>query len=553
MRSLNPIEIENIQSTIAPLTSKKDIVALCAYGSHIADYATEKSDYDVIIVLKPFNQRVKYYYLKGETECSALVVHPKSFENDCKKSSLGEFISGRLLNPYFSIVGEEFLLENEISYKRRVILESVSEVYAENSGFTCEIVFPLSYFLYDKLRKRAAIYPPVVYSYAQTYGKRLLESNLLCSLSGFRRAAKLLQDEGVAEFDSEKNTIKFPSLRFHGGLAARLTAAASYTSKSITQYAVHGYAGRVKPNVVWRELMSKKSRSIKTGKLPPYILRPRDSWTIRAGKLIVSSDNWMSDLIKHLNMDENSTKIVQESLGEFYNSTDSYTLQDSNTKIQVAIKRFRDAKGIKWSFLSLWSLKNQNFTMNAMERMHREYHALLEFRKFGLQTPDVLALFLSHRILVTRFVKGKDLSRLESEFLDGNSDDLAPFTTFGRDLATIHNHGYCMGDTKPSNAILSDNDSRICFTDLEQANNSGNKTWDIAEFIYYSVRFTLKEDRARQLIDSFIQGYLETSHNPSVLKDCLAFRYRAPFQAFIAPNVMNVLKRDLANRSISAS
>ena len=68
MRSLNPIEIENIQSTIAPLTSKKDIVALCAYGSHIADYATEKSDYDVIIVLKPFNQRVKYYYLKGETE-----------------------------------------------------------------------------------------------------------------------------------------------------------------------------------------------------------------------------------------------------------------------------------------------------------------------------------------------------------------------------------------------------------------------------------------------------------------------------------------------------
>lgn len=553
MRNLNSGEIENIRSTINPLTSNKDIVALCVYGSQVADYATEKSDYDVIIVLKPFSQRVKYYYLTGEVDCSALVVHPKSFESDCKKSSLGEFISGRLLNPYFPIIGKEFLLENEISYKRRVILETVSDVYSENSGFTCEINFPLSYFLFDKLRKRAAIYPPVVYSYAQTYGEKLLQSNLVCSLAGFRRAAVLLQDEGVAEFDKDKDTIKFPSLRFHGGFAARLSTVASYTTKSITQYAVHGYAGRVKPNVVGRELMSKISRSRKMGKLPEYILRSRDSWEISAGKLIVSSDNWMSDLIRHLDMEENSTKVVQESLGEFYNSTESYTLNDSKKKIQVAIKRFRDAKGIKWSVLSLWSLKNANFTTSAMERMHREYRALAEFRRFGLQTPEVLVLFLSQRILVTRFVSGKDLSRLESEFLDEQSDDLSPFAAFGHDLAEIHNHGYCMGDTKPSNAILADQDSRICFTDLEQANTLGNKTWDIAEFIYYSVRFTLKEERARQLVDSFVQGYLENSHNPSILKDCLALRYRAPFQAFIAPNIMNVLKRDLESRSISAS
>lgn len=553
MRSLADKEIEDIRKTIDSLTGKKEIVALCVYGSQVAGYATEKSDYDVIIVLKPFTQRVKYYYLRGETDCSALVVHPKSFENDCKKSSMGEFISGRLLNPYIPIIGENFLFENEVSYKRRVILESVSEAYAENLGFTCEIKFPLTYFLFEKLRKRAAIYPPVVYSYAQTYGEKLLEHNLEHSLSGFRSAAKQLQDEGVAEFDKVKDVIRFPSLKFHGGFTARIGAAASYTTKSITQYAIHGYAGRVMPTVVGREVMSKISRSRKTGKLPDYILRPRDSWQITSGRLFVYSDNWLSDLIKHLGMEEGSTKTVQESLGEFYNATDSYTLQDSNKKIQVAIKRFRDAKGIKWSLLNVWTLKNTNFTTNAMERMHREYHALQEFRKFGLDTPDVLAVFLSQRMLVTRYVQGKDLSRLETEFLDGISEDLGPFKEFGRELATIHNHGYCMGDTKPSNAIVSNQNSRIYFTDLEQANTEGNKTWDVAEFIYYSVRFTLKEERVRRIVGSFVEGYLGSSKNPEILKECLALRYRAPFQAFIAPNIMNILRRDLANILTSVS
>jgi tRNA A-37 threonylcarbamoyl transferase component Bud32 len=257
--------------------------------------------------------------------------------------------------------------------------------------------------------------------------------------------------------------------------------------------------------------------------------------------------------MEHLGMEEGATKIFQESLGEFYNSAECYTLQDGNTRIQVAIKRFRDAKGIKWSVLNLWTLKNANFTTNPMERLHREYHALLEFRKFGLNTPEILAVFLSHRMLVTKFVPGKDLSKLESEFLDGLSNDLTPFFEFGRNLATIHNHGFCMGDTKPSNAILSNEDSKIYFTDLEQANTEGNKTWDVAEFIYYSVRFTLKETRVRQLIDSFIQGYLESSQDPGVLRACLSLRYRAPFQAFIAPNIMNVLKKDLQNRTTSAS
>ena len=105
MRALNDSEVKAIQSTLESITSNREIVALAAYGSQVAGYATKESDYDVVLVVKPFTQRIKYYYMKGETECSALVVDPKSFENDCKKSTLGEFVSGRLLNPYYQLQG----------------------------------------------------------------------------------------------------------------------------------------------------------------------------------------------------------------------------------------------------------------------------------------------------------------------------------------------------------------------------------------------------------------------------------------------------------------
>ena len=96
---------------------------MCAYGSQVAGYASKDSDYDLILVIRPFKQRIRYYYLKGEVECSALVVDPKGLENDCAKSTFGEFVAGRLLNPYAPIAGEKFLEENEAHYKKRVIVE----------------------------------------------------------------------------------------------------------------------------------------------------------------------------------------------------------------------------------------------------------------------------------------------------------------------------------------------------------------------------------------------------------------------------------------------
>lgn len=524
---------------------------MCAYGSQVAGYAGKDSDYDLILVLRPFKQRIKYYYLEGDVDCSALVIDPKGLENDCRKSTFGEFVAGRLLNPYTPVSGEEFLKENEVAFKKRVIIEGLSDAIVDFQQFAYEINFPLSYFLYEKLKKRAAIYPPVVYSYSKTYGDELIATNLEVALDGFRKAAVQLQNDHVVTFDEKSDVLRIVPRRkgFHGGVPGRIEAAASYTSKSLRQYAVHGYAGRVSPNVVRREVISKIHRSRESGKLPDRIRNPRNEWTILGSKLFVASRDWLGDLIRYLGFDEKNCDVLKSSLGEIYTTAGFYTLRDASSKKEysVAVKRYKDIRGMKWGVLNLWSLKNADFTINPIERLCREFRASREFRTLGLATPEIIAVFFPQILTASKFIRGKDLSKVEASYLDGRAEELYPILSFGRDLAIMHNNGYCMGDTKPSNAIYSDDDYQIYLVDLEQSHREGNKTWDLAEFIYYSVRFTLKEDRARKLISAFVQGYLEKAEDNRPVEDAGALRYRAPFQAFIAPNIMSAIRRDLRN------
>ncbi len=546
MRLLSSNEKQAVSVTLKPLLKDKDVIAYCVYGSQIAGYPTERSDYDVIIVAESFHQKIKYYYLKDETRCSALVVASKSFEGDCTKSNLGEFVSGRLLNCYEALSGGEYIRRNEVEYKKNVILEGLEEAFLENQQFTSLIEIELSYFLFEKLRKRAAIYPPVMYSYAMTYGREHKPGNLEASLTGFREAAKVLQADGIIDFNEQNDYVRLVSCNFTGGLRSKIGAKASFTAKSLTQYAVHGYAGRVGLDVIGREVISKLSRSRRHFSLPEEIRSPKKYWSSNRAKLFAETEDWYSDLLLHLGVDKSSVKISEKPMGEFYNAARAFSIDDGKRRLSVAVKRYKDVKSVKWVLVNLWSLKNTNFSMNPLERMTREYRALGEFKKFGINTPSPIALFLSEKMLVTEFIHGKDLSQVESDYLESRSDDLEPIRRFGEILATIHNNGYCMGDTKPSNAIISYAKREVFLVDLEQAHQRGNCAWDIGEFVYYSTMFTLKEEKSRKIIDSFVQGYLGEARDATPVRKAASLRYRAPFQAFIAPNILSSVQKYLA-------
>ena len=115
MHKISSLKIDRITKIVNNIINKNEIEALCIYGSQIAGYAKQDSDYDVIIVLKDYTEKVKYKYIEDDdVYISALLIDTNYLIADARKGTLGEFVVGRLLNPYFPLIGKELIESIEV-------------------------------------------------------------------------------------------------------------------------------------------------------------------------------------------------------------------------------------------------------------------------------------------------------------------------------------------------------------------------------------------------------------------------------------------------------
>ncbi len=152
---------------------------------------------------------------------------------------------------------------------------------------------------------------------------------------------------------------------------------------------------------------------------------------------------------------------------------------------------------------------------------------------------------IDKRILVTEFIEGQDMGKIISKVINGEKDKLKFVRLYGEELGKVHRAGYTLGDTKPSNAILSK--KKIFFVDLEQTEINSDNGWDIAEFIYYSSKLTLNDEAAKIITSEFLDGYLKYGNIDSV-KLAYKLKYLAPFQPILAPNVVNSVREEMKKR-----
>ncbi|MEE9585964.1 MAG: lipopolysaccharide kinase InaA family protein [Nitrososphaerales archaeon] len=539
---LSEAEKKSLLKIATEISAGNKIVGVATYGSRVAGYASEDSDYDIIVVLDGYNPRVKYRYITGEVDASALIVDKDDLLRDADKAYLGEFVAGRLLNIYEPLIGEDFFNEVEYKIKHRVIVEALYEIEASLGEFAQEIIIPVEYFLFDKLKKRATIYPPVLYSYSKTYGEDLGKENTEASCNGFLEALKELEDEGLITLDGGEVRIK-DIVSKHW--MTKLSGMANYTRRGLTQYAVHGYAGRVGLNIVSREVISKISRARKGFEVPELIRKPKNLWRLDEGLLIVGEDDWFGRFRDHLNLRQDA-ETTKDNRGEIYSVSKIYSVSDKEREVRFAVKKFADLKAVKWVVLNIWALLSKRFDMGPISRLYREYSALKRLRELGLNTPKVLAVALDQRILVTEYIDGADMGQILSKILGGEKEMLKSVGLYGLELGKVHRSGYTLGDTKPSNAVFSK--GKIYLVDLEQAARNDDRGWDLAEFIYYSSKLTLDGKAAVRLVGEFLGGYLKYGDKDSV-KESLKLKYLAPFQPILAPNVVRVVRREVKERS----
>lgn len=523
------------------IAKEKKIVGVAAYGSQVANYATEDSDYDIIIVLENYRSRVKYRYIKKEFEISALIVDKDWLIRDAEKASLGEFVAGRLLNIYLPLRGKKYFKEVENKIKKRVVLEALQEIETSIGEFVKELKIPVEYFLYDKLKKRASIYPPVLYSYSKTYGEELRAENTEAACQGFIEAIKILESEGLVTLEGKILRVKdIGSKRW----MAMLSEIIKYTTRGLTQYAVHGYAGTIGLNIISKEVMSKISREKKGYEVPEMIKNPRNLWEIDEGQLVVGDEEWLKKVLDNFKL-KGDLETKKEHIGEVYSVSKVYSISNKDSEVKFIVKKFSDLKAVKWVVLNIWSLMSKRFDMNPLSRLYNEYTSLKKLRQIGLNTPKVLVVALDKRILVTEFIEGKNMGNIISKVLNGENEMQKFIKLYGEELGKVHNSGYTLGDTKPSNSILAKD--KIFLVDLEQTGKNGDTGWDIAEFIYYSSKLTLNSDAAKKLVNEFLDGYLKYRKIDSV-KEALKLKYLAPFQPILAPNVVNSVREEIKKR-----
>jgi tRNA A-37 threonylcarbamoyl transferase component Bud32/predicted nucleotidyltransferase len=515
---------------------KGEVTSVTAYGSKVAGYARADSDYDLIISAPKFGGRVRYKYVDAPVKASALIARDDLFRDDAKKATLGEFVSGRLLNVHQPLLNAEFVREAEVESKKRVIAESLFEISSQYGEFAQDLTIPLDYFLFDKLHKRALIYPPALYSYIKTYTCDLAAENRASTLDGFDLAATLLAEQGF--FEVSDGSVKIVSEKLRGRAFAKLLALFNLTTRGVRQYAVHGYAGRVGLSVVKDEALSKAKRMQQKLEMPPEMVHPKSILRLEEGFVVGKT----GELIQRLAEENGFEKYSHEtkSLGEVYSTARTVTITGS-TQARYVFKHFADIRSVKWAFLNIWA-PGMKFSMSPQARMHREYFAGMKLRKAGVRTPRVLGAAVDDKVLAKEFVDGEALSLLVERLLRDSGSDSSQVRMFGSALGTVHRAGLALGDAKAENIIVTDGGPY--FTDLEQTVEDGDPAWDIAEFLYYAGKLSLRQDGIKAVSNAFLDGYRDSNGGENV-GAAKASKYLAPFRPFVTLQNLKVIRDSL--------
>ncbi|HEY7506068.1 MAG TPA: hypothetical protein VH621_00550, partial [Nitrososphaera sp.] len=428
----------------------------------------------------------------------------------------------------------------ERTYKRRVILEELQNVVDATGVLSAEIVFPLEYIAFAKIKRRISLYPSAIYSYYKTYTGADAKHNLTFALSGYRRALADIISEDSQLLSGHEDHLQISDRRImadRGRIRLKLTK----RLQEFGSYFVQTYAGRKMYHLAIREAESKIRRARHDTELPDFMAFPRKAfWRLAEGRLIADSKDWLADLMSSRGITDYSIS-KKRRLGNVNSRT---VLYDLTGDYRIVVKELAKTKSVKWAALSVWTAPVKRFKVDPISRLGSEYKATRYVRGLGLRTPAIEAVVLDRKLLVTRFVEGRTIADVIRSCMKGN-DELSLLAKAGSQVARIHNAGASIGNIKPKNVIVTE--SGLCFTDLEQfVFSSGDQVWDLAEFLSWGLKTTRNISAAAEITRAFLRGYLDVAKDSSKVSSLSkSRRYIESFYPVLVPSVARAIKKEL--------
>jgi tRNA A-37 threonylcarbamoyl transferase component Bud32/predicted nucleotidyltransferase len=547
MSSISKEQRKTIEISVRKIAKKHKVVGTCLYGSRVAGYARPESDYDLIIVLEDYAYILKYVYLKeAELELSALVVDRNSLERDAESAFLGEFVVGRLLHVYEAITNAELFRRLEIVYKKRVILEEISDIVRSTNILSTEITFPLEYIMFSKIRHRSLLYRNALYSFYKTYTGQNSVHNIEFALDGYQQALKeiLEVDNEMLILRSRGNLVQISEKRVDVKRSMRV-ASLKLTKKfqEFTSYIIHAYAGRHTLQYVVKEAEAKITRQKKYSiELPKFMSTPRECyWKLPEGLLIIDDTDWLDTIA---NSNGFSRYVISNRFRLGKSSSVVHTMSDpddDSRKKTIVVKKLAKSKAIGWSSSA------RNYKVDPLFRLSIEYKALRYIRLLGLNSPVIESVVLGKKILVTEFIEGIMISDIMKNCLNRNTiDGLGWIKVAGEKIGIIHADKSTLGDINPSSLIISK--GTLYITGAEQFGfRSGDPVWDIVSFIGRGLKRTSNTIIAKQIVKEFLAGYSEEMTMEYMKKLINTKHYLELFYSLLTPTVAQTVKKEISN------
>jgi tRNA A-37 threonylcarbamoyl transferase component Bud32/predicted nucleotidyltransferase len=547
MSSISKEQRKTIEISVRKIAKKHNVVGVCLYGSRVAGYARPESDYDLIIVLEDYAYILKYVYLEeAELELSALVVDRNSLERDAESAFLGEFVVGRLLHIYESITNAELFRRLEIVYKKRVILEEISDIVRSTNILSTEITFPLEYIMFSKIRHRSLLYPNALYSFYKIYTGQNSVHNIEFAINGYQQALKeiLEVDNEMLILRSRGNLVQISEKRVDVQRSMRV-ASLKLTKKfqEFTSYIIHAYAGRHTLQYVVKEAEAKITRQKKYSiELPKFISTPRECyWKLPEGLLIIDDKDWLDTIA---NSNGFSRYVISNSFRLGKSTSVVYTMSDpddDSRKKTIVVKKLAKSKAIGWSSSAT------NYKVDPLFRLGIEYKALRYIRLLGLNSPVIESVVLGKKILVTEFIEGMLISDIMKNCLNRNTiDGLRWIKLAGEKIGIIHADKSTLGDINPSSLII--RKGTLYITGAEQFGfRSGDPVWDIVSFISRGLKRTSNIIIAEQIIKEFLEGYSEEMTMEYMKKLINTKHSLELFYSLLTPTVAQIVKKEISN------
>ena len=537
---------EKLLSVASEIAQSCTIIATCLYGSRIGGYAREDSDYDCLLILENYRDAVRYHYRKLDSFSAAILAVDKGlFELDVGKGGLGDFVAGRLMSPYLPTKSSEYLEAAEIQVKRRVVEEETEDLVLEYGELARGLEIRPEYFPLSRMKKRAKVYPPIRYSYANLFRNDLRERNMRTILQGYDKAIDLLTESKIVR---RKNGSIILENDYIDRILSRKTMervvnVVEQSRRALYSYLTHGTAGIVNIDIVAKELASKIRRELLYAPSSHELEDPKNHLFLStsSGPVNLNERRSIYDVASKLRPD---ARVAVTPLASVLNEV--YLVSAGEEKLVA--KKFTDWHGFKWFTLNLVALGTKIFSLAGKTRLENEYGMNRFLSEKGIPVPNIIHVSIPDRMLFEQFIEGKQIVEIVKDSVMSSrlsSQQKKVIRDVGGSMARVHLLRVGIGDTKPENFVLG-TDQKVYALDLEQAKKAGDAVWDIAEFLYYSGHYGVGASGGlHEFVESFVEGYGLVGDINS-LRRASGLNYLKVFSFWTAPPIIREISQTLS-------